>query len=92
MYHLKLTATERKAIDWIGDRYAHGHDLYKVLWVQAKPTPEDADWDSPCDITFVISESVAWQIHEIAEECEYRWDCFAPSLATKLTRFCEQIV
>ena len=31
MYSLILTADERKAIDWIGKRYSHGHDLLKLL-------------------------------------------------------------
>src|SRR5262245_37234458 len=31
MYTLSLTADERKAIDWIGNRYAHGYELRRVL-------------------------------------------------------------
>ncbi len=92
MYHLTLTHEERKAIDWVGYRYGHGDNLYSLLWAQSEQTPNDVDWDSPQDITFAIPEHVAWEIQEIAEECEYRWDCFADSLASKLTDFCGQIV
>ena len=92
MYHLTLTADERKALDWVGDRYAHGHDLYKLLWVHCEPEGNEEDWDSPNPINFEVSEDVAWQIAAIGEECEYRWDCFAPQLAEKLTAFCVSIV
>lgn len=92
MYNLTLTADERKALDWIGDRYSHGHDLYKLLWTHCEPQDNEEDWDSPNPITFEVSEDVAWQICAIGEECEYRWDCFAPKLAEKLTNFCVSIV
>jgi hypothetical protein len=92
MYQLILTAGERKAIDWIGNRYGHGTDLYKLLWSKCNSAPADADWDSKDDITFAIPENVAWQIGELGEECEYRWDCFAPELAKKLTDLCMAIV
>lgn len=92
MYHLTLTSNERKALDWVGGRYAHGHDLYKLLWVESTATPDDADWDADCDIAFAIPEHIAWRINEIGEECEHRWDCFSPDLAVKLNSLCESIV
>lgn len=90
MYTLILTSDERKAIDWIGDRYSHGYDLYSLLvqsyWITS------ANWDDNCDIEFRIPENIAWQIQEIGEECQYRWDCFAPGFAHKMNEFCDKIV
>lgn len=87
MYQLILTLAERQAIDWVGNRYAHGHDLYRLLWVESNPAP-DVDWDSDCEITFAIPEHVAWQIAEMGAECNYLWDCFSEELSAKLTDFC----
>lgn len=92
MYHLTLTHDERAALDWVGGRYPHGHDLYKLLWVESTANPDDADWDSPNDIEFAIPEHVAWQIGEMGSEGNYQWDCFAEPLSRKLTDFCMQIV
>lgn len=93
MYTLTLTLNERKAIDWVGDRYGHGHDLYKLIFVGGcESDPPEADWDHPTDVSFAISEHVAWQIQQIGEECEYRWDCFSPEFANKLNSFCDKIV
>ncbi len=92
MYHLTLTKSERAALDWVGGRYPHGHDLYKLLFVDSTATPDDADWDSDCDIKFIIPEHVAWQIGEMGREGNYLWDCFADDLAQKLTDLCMKIV
>ena len=92
MYHLTLTAGERKAIDWIGNRYDHGDDLYKLLWTKCGTDPVDADWDHDGPITFAIPEYVAWEIGDMGERNNYLWDCFAPELASKLTDFCLKIV
>ncbi len=67
MYTLTLTIHERKAIDHVGYRYSNGNDLYKLLWVGSKQTPDDADWDDARDITFIIPENVAQQIKENAD-------------------------
>lgn len=90
MYYLTLTADERKAIDWIGNRYRHGDEFFRLLWANGKPFPNDADWDDPRSITFTIPENIAWQISEIGEEDN--WTCFAPALSAKLNEFCMQIV
>ncbi len=92
MYQLTLTAGERKAIDWVGYRYSHGIDLYRLLWANSVISPDDADWNADCDIAFSVPEHVAWQIGEMGEEGNYQWDCFAPELAEKLTDFCMAIV
>ncbi len=92
MYALTLTAGERKALDWIGNRYAHGDDLYRLLWGKCKATPDDADWDDSRPITFAVPEHVAWQIRDMGEDCDYCWDCFADPLCDKLNTFCGEIV
>lgn len=92
MYRLTLSAEERRAIDWIGWRYAHGVYLYRLLWANCDQSPNDVDWDSEGDITFHVPESIAWQINKVGEACDYHWDCFGPELSAKLTSFCMAIV
>jgi len=94
MYKLTLTHAERSAIDWIGNRYAHGDDLYELLiaCVQTSNAPDDGDdiWGSVYDITFQIPEHVAWVIREIVERDNLA--CFAPELVDKMRDFCDTIV
>lgn len=87
-YSLMLTREERKAIDWVGYRYAHGDDLYEQL-VHCDSNP-DVDWDSEVDITFSIPEHVAWEIREACEEDNLA--CFSPELVSKLMDFCNKII
>lgn len=55
MYTLTLTKGEREAIDWVGDCYSNGIDLFLLLDV-----PENGpEWDEPGDITFQVPEHVA---------------------------------
>ena len=88
MYSLTLTADERRAFDWVGDRYNSG----KVASLLLDCIPEDREWGDDGDITFAIPEHVAWEIRELAEEEDYSWACFAPPLATKLNDLCSNIV
>jgi hypothetical protein len=90
MYRLTLTATERQAFDWVGDRYYTGDAWYRLLWLEC--TLEDAEWDSDQDITFAIPENIAWQLKELAEKEKYLWPCFSDELARKLQDFCNSIV
>jgi hypothetical protein len=92
MYRLVLTPDERAAIDFVGNRYAHGDELYSLLWGECFSYPETLCWDDCQDIGFKIPEIVAWDIRTIGEECQYRWDCFSPELAEKMTKFCMDIV
>lgn len=92
MYSLILTPSERKAIDWIGNRYANGNDLYKLLWCQSTPSPINADWDSDWNITFIMPEHVAWEIRGIHEQEDSTWPCFAPDLANKMQTFIDSII
>lgn len=91
MYTLTLTAEDRQAIDWVGNRYRHGDELFALLWADSEQCLEDADWDSEDDITFQIPEHVAWDIQDIIND-EDGLACFAPSLIDKLFLFCEQVV
>jgi hypothetical protein len=90
MYSLTLTGSERRTIDWIGNRYAHGDQLYDVLR-RCKYDPALA-WTDDCDITFDIPEHKAWQISDIADASWHRWDCSGPALASKLEDFISKIV
>ncbi len=92
MYTLTLTAPERKAIDFVGGRYWHGHDLYRILWTECKQSPNDVDWDSEDDIQFLIPEHIAWDIDRAASEDNYQFDLFGGELFDKLLTLCGQIV
>jgi hypothetical protein len=88
MYALTLTADERRAFDWVGDRYNSG----KVADLLMDCIPEDRAWNDDGDITFLMPDHVAWAINELAEEEGYSWACFAPALAAKINGFCWGIV
>jgi hypothetical protein len=92
MYKLTLTHDERQAIDWIGNRYGHGDDLFFLLIHNCQTLPSNADWFEEGNITFNIPEYVAWNIYAIGEECNFLWDCFVEELSAKLTNFCDNIV
>lgn len=92
-YTLTLTQDERNAIDWIGNRYAHGDQLREAL--SECTTDRDDDeyiWDFPGDVTFNVRESIAWDICRALEESDFRMDCFGDDLRAKLFRFAEAIV
>src|SRR4051812_12419312 len=84
MYLLTLTTEERRAFDWVGDRYNSG----KVADLLTKCIPEDREWGNDGDIPFEIPEHIAWEIDQLAEEEGYTWACSAPDLAGKLNEFC----
>lgn len=89
MYTLTLTPDERKAFDWVGNRYIAG-DVANLL--QMKCQPENVEWDSSDDITFTIPENIAWHIYDLANQEEFMWPCFSGSLATKLNTLLNSIV
>ncbi len=43
----------------------------------------DHDWDADHDITFHITESLAWEIMDIQSDNNGQWDCFSPELVEK---------
>jgi hypothetical protein len=95
MYELMLTHNERMAIDWIGDRYGHGTDLYFAL-IGTKWKCEDGNYSDPWgdmgNIVFKIPEHIAWQIRDIGEEDDFLWTCFSPEFAQKMNDFCDKII
>lgn len=91
MYRLTLTHDERQAIDWIGGRYAHGDQLYRLLCeCDATPETADFDWDDERDITYRVPEHVAWRIVDVIAEDSLA--CFAGELQDKLYAFGNRIV
>ena len=92
MYTLTLTRSERRAMDWIGARYFHGDELFRLLWARSTCAPEDADWDDPRSITFSVPEHVAWEIRDGSMEDDAPWCCFAPKLREKMEAFVDSIV
>lgn len=93
MYTLTLTAGERAAFDWVGHRYATGHDTGVLLYhCMTNEQKDDGAWDSPGDITFSIPEYVAWQISDLAEQEDMLFPCFAGSLKEKMIDLCMAIV
>jgi len=63
MYSLMLTAEERRAFGWVGDRYNSG----KVAGLLLDGIPEDRAWSDAGDITFPIPGPVAWEIRDLGE-------------------------
>lgn len=100
MYTLTLTHDERKAIDWIGHRYAHGDYLRRMLDdssvvrynVPFNITEEDIFWDIEHEITFNIPEHIAWEIRDIVYSNGCSLECFSDELKAKLIHFSEQII
>ena len=85
---IMLTRDERRAIDWIGERYAHGYDLKKVLWGNYDG---NFDWENSVDITFEVPENKAWAIAEIirieTEDWKCSLACFNAELNEKIYNF-----
>jgi len=92
---LVLTAGERKAIDWVGDRYDHGDGLYDVLcgcdtWLLT--SGEECDvWDSPNDILFNLTENQVLDIVVFQRVDHGQWTCFSASFAAKLNELCRLV-
>ena len=87
-YTLTLSLAERRAIDWIGDRYAHGNELYSLLWARCEQTPDDADWDDPRPIDFTFTPKRAHDLTTIRDDDQGHWTCFAPEFAKKFDELC----
>ena len=86
-YQLTLTKAERRAIDWVGDRYPHGTGLYRALYVDCV-RDTDQGWDADVDITFHVPEAAA---RRIANMGVGGWACFDEGLVSKLNEFVSQI-
>jgi len=90
MYTLTLTHAERRAFDFVGDRYATGENFATLLWEQSETI--GPEWDEPGDITFHVPEHIAWQLAQLSDEEEGRFPLFARALRNKLTDFLSKIV
>jgi len=88
MYKLVLTAEDRQAIDFVGDRYGHGYTLFLEL---VSCMDDSEDWDSHVDIEFTIPEHVAWRCQSLIEEDPYL-SCLGEELKSKLINLSESIV
>lgn len=91
-YKLVLTAAERAAFDWIGNRYAWGKigDTLRGL------CQDPDEYDSKKTLEFTIPEHAAWDILETANEDaeggHSRFPCTSPEFFGKLEEFCDSIV
>jgi hypothetical protein len=84
MKYLTLDASERQAIDWIGDRYSHGDDLFRAL---CQTTMND-EWDGNCDVTFECDDVTFLPI-KVAILGDHL-ECFSPKFHNKLWDFANQ--
>lgn len=89
MYKLTLTADEREAMDWIGGRYFHGHELSGIL---SECMAEWDEWDMEGDITFLIPEHKAWEISDGLQGEDFELACLCEDFAAKLIGFCYNLV
>jgi len=89
MYLITLTYDERRAIDWVGNRYWHGNELSNLLILRCEYDP-DLSWSDDGDITFRIPEHVAWEMQDLIEADSLT--CFDAELVSKLNDFCRRIV
>lgn len=93
MYHLTLSSGERRAIDFVGNRYPSGDQLRDVLM---DCIPSDADWSEDGDITFNIPEHMAWEINDLYEEesegGHSGYPMFDDELMEKMHEFIDHIV
>ena len=83
-YTLTLTRDERRAIDWIGNRYRHGDDLFLLL-IRCRLQPDELDWDGDGPMTFHVPEYVGWELSDIIDADGLT--CFGPELCDKLRAF-----
>lgn len=80
---LTLTLGERQALDWVGNRYATGDDLYKHLWVYCEQSDDEQDWDDPRPMTFLFNQDNLDETYRICGEEDFLYPCFAPALVQK---------
>ena len=92
MYQLKLAKDDRKAIDWIGHRYGHGTSLKNILESPEIECSPEADWDSDLEITYILPEFKAWELHEVVTQDNLDCINLGSNLAQELTRFVNSIV
>jgi len=89
VYQLTLSQSDRQAIDFCGDRYPHGDDLFKIL-IHCDTQPEADGWYYPGPLTFQIPENIAWEIAELLKDSDY--SLLGDNLKYKLLTFIDSIV
>ncbi len=92
MYTITLRKDDRRAIDWVGDRYGHGTDLRRVLEGEAVTAVPDQGWESDLAITYHLPEHLAWEVKAIVEEGNLDCINLDSNLAVQLTRLVLAIV
>jgi hypothetical protein len=88
MYVLELTSEDRRAFDWVGDRYIAG----QVASILIDLLSEDRERTDTGLISFDVPEAVAWEIQQFAQEEGCSWPCFGRQLRDKLSEFLGRIV
>ena len=88
-YTLTLTVGDRKAFEFVGDRYGNGIDMINIL---INGLSNGEEWDDPRTLTFYLMEHEAWQIQSLAEEDDYLFPLFSGNLKEKMWNFIDQIV
>ena len=90
-YELTLTYGDRSAIDFIGDRYPHGVELWDLL-TECGTDADDVfeDWEDTGGITFYVPEHIAWEIKNLIGPGP--WELFSDAFCENLNNFLERIV
>ena len=90
-YTLTLTREERRAMDWIGNRYPHGYDLSEaIMAAEVWRGGDEWGWFGDETITFYLSESEAWHVADIIGSSQF--ECFSDELRDKLIDWVAAIV
>lgn len=89
-YKLTLSLSEREAFRFIGDRYATGMGVARLLYLYCMFGGDQ--WEQEGNITFDIPEHIAWQIQDLSEQEEHRWPFLSSELADKMRTLVESIV
>jgi len=85
-YEITLTREERKAMEWVGNRYRHGYGWASII---GEGTEE---WDCDDEITFKIPEHKAWEMKEHYDECNGFLACFDSTLTRKFDYLMDSII
>lgn len=87
MYTLTLSRDERRAVEWVGNRYWNGDEFRFILMDCIN---HGSEWDDAGPVTFFVDEFQAWNILDLSRSDG--WTCFSPAFVDKLELFLEKIV
>ena len=104
---LDLSLEEREAIDWIGNRYSNGDDLFDILLddnvvvfntmdiTGLDYIPIEWDWGDDKEYAFLIPAESVWKVLANARKEDgdhtYNFPCFSEALEEKCRRFCSEV-